>query len=92
MDPETGPVRVDTLNYCLYPQILDDAARVLCGGGSWKFAFSRELADAAGADGFLWYPWLHGNYDAVLSEPEWVAQQRAVYDIYARYVAPSATP
>lgn len=50
------------------------------------------LATGAGSNGFLWYPWLHGSYDAVLSDPEMGAQQTAVYDIYLRHVAPVRYP
>lgn len=50
------------------------------------------LATQAGSDGFLWYPWLHGSYDAVLSDPEMTAQQTAVFDIYRRHAAPIGYP
>lgn len=46
-----------------------------------------ELAIDEGADGFLWYPWLHGNYDLVLSSPGMEAQQKAVRQIYEEYLA-----
>jgi len=28
--------------YCIYPTLMDDETEVLCGGGAWKFAFSRS--------------------------------------------------
>lgn len=37
-------------------------------------------------DGFLWYPWLHGNCDQVLSDPEMEPQRLAVRGIYERHV------
>lgn len=40
-----------------------------------------------GVDGFLWYPWLHGSYDQVLSSPELEAQQQAVLPIIQSYLA-----
>jgi hypothetical protein len=45
------------------------------------------LATNEGIDGFLWYPWLHGNYDQVLSSPEMEAQQQAVLPIIQSYLA-----
>jgi len=44
-DPEAGEVRRAEADYCLYPLPLDGSDRVLCSGGSWKFAFARDLAD-----------------------------------------------
>ncbi|MCB9443934.1 MAG: hypothetical protein H6669_06825 [Ardenticatenaceae bacterium] len=46
-----------------------------------------DLAIDEGVDGFLWYPWLHGSYDAVLSSPEMEAQQQAVSQIIQSYLA-----
>ncbi len=46
--------------------------------------FSMALDE--GVDGFLWYPWLHGNYDLVLSSSEMEAQQQAVHQIYEDYL------
>ena len=47
-----------------------------------------DIAVAEGVDGFLWYPWLHGSYDLVLSSPGMEAQQQAVYQIYEDYLMP----
>ncbi|MCP4427788.1 MAG: hypothetical protein GY803_25165 [Chloroflexi bacterium] len=41
-----------------------------------------DTAVDEGIDGFLWYPWLHGNYDLVLSSPGMETQQKAVRQIY----------
>jgi len=50
------------------------------------------IAMEEGADGFLWYPWFHGNYDEVLGNPAMTAQQQKVREIYETYVQPGATP
>lgn len=42
-DPEAGPLRDLAVQYCLYPTLLADETEVLCGGGAWKFAFSRSV-------------------------------------------------
>ncbi len=44
------------------------------------------IVESGGADGFLWYPWLHGNCDQVLSDPDMEPQRQAVYDIYEKFV------
>ena len=44
-DAESGQVRQAEANYCLYPTLLGDGEEVLCGGGSWKFAFTRDLSE-----------------------------------------------
>ena len=38
-------------------------------------------------DGFLWYPWYHGNYDHVLGEPEMETQRQAVRRIYDTHIS-----
>jgi hypothetical protein len=44
-------------------------------------------------DGFLWYPWFHGqNYDQVLGDPDMEPQRQAVRDIYENHVARKPTP
>lgn len=44
-------------------------------------------------DGFLWYPWLHGqNYDQVLSDPDLESQRQAVRYIYETYILEPPTP
>lgn len=50
------------------------------------------IADQEGADGFLWYPWLHGNCDQVLSDPEMEPQRQAVRAIYEKYVYQQSEP
>jgi serine/threonine-protein kinase len=42
-DPDTGPLRDIGTEYCLYPTFMASDSEVLCGGGAWKFAFSRAL-------------------------------------------------
>jgi uncharacterized protein affecting Mg2+/Co2+ transport len=51
-----------------------------------EMALIFDTAIAEGVDGFLWYPWLHGSYDAVLSSPGMEAQQEAVRQIYEDYL------
>jgi hypothetical protein len=46
------------------------------------------IAEQERADGFLWYPWLHGNYDQVLSDPDMEPQRQAVRHIYESYILP----
>jgi hypothetical protein len=44
-----------------------------------------RAASAEGVDGFLWYPWLHDQYDQVLSDPDMTPQREAVRMIYENY-------
>lgn len=48
------------------------------------------IADQEGADGFMWYPWLHGLYDQVLSDPDMEPQQQSVRHIYETYILPGS--
>jgi hypothetical protein len=50
------------------------------------------IATLEGADGFLWYPWLHGNYDQVLSDPEMEPQRQAVRQIHESHLLQEPTP
>ncbi len=50
------------------------------------------IAEQEGADGFLWYPWLHGNYDQVLSDPDMEPQRQAVRHIYETYILQDPNP
>lgn len=43
-------------------------------------------------DGFLWYPWRHGKYDWVLSDPEMEARRQAVQRIYEGHVVQEPAP
>jgi hypothetical protein len=45
-----------------------------------------RIAEQERVDGFLWYPWLHSNYDQVLSDPDAEAQRQAVRHIYESYI------
>ncbi|MBN1955573.1 MAG: hypothetical protein JW900_11060 [Anaerolineae bacterium] len=47
---------------------------------------ARMVLDVPGVDGFLWYPYQHGAYDLVLSDPEMASQRQAVREAYERYV------
>ena len=40
-DPDSGPLRDLEVGFCLYPTLLADDTEILCGGGAWKFAYSR---------------------------------------------------
>lgn len=44
------------------------------------------IAEQERVDGFLWYPWLHSQYDQVLSDPDMEAQRQAMRYIYESYV------
>jgi hypothetical protein len=44
-----------------------------------------DVASQEGVDGFLWYPWLHDQYDKVLSDPEMEAQRELIKTIYETY-------
>jgi hypothetical protein len=44
------------------------------------------IAEQERVDGFLWYTWLHSNYDQVLSDPEMEAQRQAVRHIYESHI------
>jgi hypothetical protein len=44
------------------------------------------IAEHERVDGFLWYTWLHSNYDQVLSDPEMEAQRQAVRHIYESHI------
>lgn len=50
------------------------------------------IAEQERVDGFLWYPWTHGNYDQVLSDPEMEPQRQAVRHIYESYILRRTTP
>lgn len=50
------------------------------------------IAEQEQVDGFLWYPWLHGNCDQVLSDPEMEPQRQAVRHIYENYILQEPTP
>ena len=52
VDPESGPLRDLGLQYCLYPTFIADGTEILCGGGAWKFAYSRVID--APADVHFW--------------------------------------
>jgi hypothetical protein len=41
-----------------------------------------------GIDGFLWYPWNHGNYDQVLSDDDMTLQRQGMRSIYENYIHP----
>ncbi|MEJ2504017.1 MAG: protein kinase, partial [Gemmatimonadota bacterium] len=43
VDPDSGPLRDLNLQYCLYPTFIADGTEILCGGGAWKFAYSRVI-------------------------------------------------
>jgi hypothetical protein len=45
-----------------------------------------NLATQEGVDGFLWYPWLHDQYDMVLSDSYMYPQREAVRIIYEAYI------
>ncbi|NNK64806.1 MAG: protein kinase [Gemmatimonadetes bacterium] len=40
-DPDSGPLRDMAVQFCLYPTLRADETEILCGGGDWKFAYSR---------------------------------------------------
>ncbi|MDY6876702.1 MAG: hypothetical protein SWK90_10950 [Chloroflexota bacterium] len=50
------------------------------------------IAEEEGADGFLWYPWAHGNYDQMLSDPDMEPQRQAVRRIYENHILQKSTP
>jgi hypothetical protein len=39
----------------------------------------------AGVNGFLWYPWLHDQYDEVLGDPYMESQREIIRTIYTAY-------
>lgn len=45
-----------------------------------------NMASQEGVNGFLWYAWLHDQYDEVLGDPEMEPQQEAVWTIYEKYI------
>ncbi len=50
------------------------------------------IAQQEHVDGFLWYPWLQGNVDQVLSDPEMEPQRQAVRRIYEDHVLQKQAP
>ena len=46
-----------------------------------------KVATQEGVDGFLWYTWLHDQYDRVLSDPGMEPQREAVRTIYETYIS-----
>ena len=50
------------------------------------------IAEQEGADGFLWYPWAHGNYDQMLGDPDMEPQRQAVRRIYEDHIDLGSTP
>jgi hypothetical protein len=49
------------------------------------------IAEQERVDGFLWYPWLHGNYDQVLSDPDMEPQRQAVRQIHSSHILQGST-
>jgi hypothetical protein len=45
-----------------------------------------EVASRAGVDGFIWYAWLHDQYDVVLSDPQVAPQREIIRKIYETYL------
>lgn len=45
-----------------------------------------EAASRAGVDGFLWYAWLHDQYDIVLGDPEMEMHRQTILTIYEHYL------
>jgi hypothetical protein len=45
-----------------------------------------DAASQEGVDGFLWYAWLHDQYEIVLNDPEVELQREAIQTIYKTYI------
>jgi hypothetical protein len=50
------------------------------------------IAEQEQVDGFLWYPWSHGNYDQELSDPQMEPQRRTLYRIHKEYILRKPIP
>jgi hypothetical protein len=45
-----------------------------------------EVASQEGVNGFLWYAWLHDQYDVVLNDPQAAPQREMIREIYETYI------
>jgi Tol biopolymer transport system component len=85
-DPESGPLQDLEVEYCLYPTLLAEETEVLCGGGAWKFVFSRTIDAPAGI-----HFWTRGDATNLPGANVRGAQFRVVDEEWLVYVAIDGT-